>query len=667
MNIQKPISSLLIVALLTSPLSLFAQGSGSITQSSGDILSTISWVEEPSQTTIFLTDPDNIDTRLTNDSLANTYYSEQTVNFSEDEASQTLSSLDQWVDELRDQIRVLDKKYGLTDEQYLATRKEVVSIINEIEKTKDILAASLTKISFYQKNILKSADQIKDIRASLDETKDYIKNFAIFMYKINNEYYDNQWNIDELKLFIKSDGNVSEQLANTAMVEQVMDKMNTLVETLTVQEKETVTRIKESNKNRANTRWLIADYQDRLRNLQDQKKFLADYLKLYESNKQKMAKEFGWLFDTRADVHRSIITTLAQLKKWSYDGVSFDVTAKLEELKNTKAYALRDEKAAPLSWPLYPVVGIDRFFWDEEYEKSFGISYYGIEVPAPQRTPLYSVDEGLVYKIANKEWVWLNWMLIIHKNNVMSLYLYPNELVVAEGDIVRRGQFIWYSGWEPGTRWAWFVAGGPNLTFMVVDNYEFKNPLDYLDLSVLQNKSNLPSGYKYKYLSDKYNLPRDKYAIKPIEWNSISERRENFLKTYGVSVYRDPQFWIDASEWTNIDPDVGICIAFAESSLGNNMTTARNIGNVGNNDRGDRVSYASPIIWARLIYSTLNNTYLGDYNILLDYNGYGNKEGKIYASSEYNRQNNVTRCLSMIKWYPIPDDFPVRVGLNPKR
>jgi hypothetical protein len=258
-------------------------------------------------------------------------------------------------------------------------------------------------------------------------------------------------------------------------------------------------------------------------------------------------------------------------------------------------------------------------------------------------------------------------MVIIHKNNIMTIYLYPNDVIVNEGDIVHRGQIIGYSGWEPGTKGAGFIAGTPNLTFMVVDKWDFVNPLDYLDMSVLQDKSNIPSNYKFKYLKDKYNLPREKYAIKPIEGNSVAERRENFLKKYGVSIYRDPQFWIDAADGTNVDPDVGICIAFAESTLGQNLTTANNIGNVGNNDRWDRVAYQWPMAGARLIYTTLNNWYLWHYNILLDYNWYWNKEGKIYASSEYNRQNNVTRCLSQIKGYPVPDDYPVRVGPNPNR
>jgi hypothetical protein len=37
----------------------------------------------------------------------------------------------------------------------------------------------------------------------------------------------------------------------------------------------------------------------------------------------------------------------------------------------------------------------------------------------------------------------------------------------------------------------------------------------------------------------------------------------------------------------------------------------------------------------------------------------------IYASSPINRQTNVLKCLSQIKGYYIPEDFPFRTGPNP--
>jgi len=279
----------------------------------------------------------------------------------------------------------------------------VVTIINEIEKTKNTLAASIKKIYFYQKNIINSVDKVNNIRASLTETKDYVQKFAQFMYKINNEYYNTDGTLDELKLFIKSDGEISEQLSNTALVETVMQKMNTLMDTLTTQEKETITQIKTSNKNRTEIRKIITEYENRLKDLQEQRKFLGDYLTLYESNKVKMTKELANLFSTRSEVYGDITTTIATINDKNYTNTPFDMKTKLEELNKTEAFAVRDENAAPLSWPLYPVIQISRYFGDEDYKEKYKIPFNGIEIPAEQNSPLYAVDEGLVYKIANKD------------------------------------------------------------------------------------------------------------------------------------------------------------------------------------------------------------------------------------------------------------------------
>ncbi len=50
-------------------------------------------------------------------------------------------------------------------------------------------------------------------------------------------------------------------------------------------------------------------------------------------------------------------------------------------------------------------------------------------------------------------------------------------------------------------------------------------------------------------------------------------------------MYRQISFREDVVKNTNIDKDVAICIAFAESTLGHYLSTSNNIGNVGNNDR----------------------------------------------------------------------------------
>lgn len=82
---------------------------------------------------------------------------------------------------------------------------------------------------------------------------------------------------------------------------------------------------------------------------------------------------------------------------------------------------------------------------------------------------------------------------------------------------------------------------------------------------------------------------------------------------------------------------------------------------MGNNDRGDRIAFATPLQGARLIAKTLNNVHLHQYNTIAELNGMFNREGKNYATSQFNRQNNVVRCLSMIEGYHVPDNFPFRL------
>ncbi|MEI7558783.1 MAG: hypothetical protein WCJ45_08650 [bacterium] len=67
--------------------------------------------------------------------------------------------------------------------------------------------------------------------------------------------------------------------------------------------------------------------------------------------------------------------------------------------------------------------------------------------------------------------------------------------------------------------------------------------------------------------------------------NTLLQRENQFLNRYGVGIYRHIAFREEVVKDTKIDKDVSICIAFAESTLGRYLSTANNIGNVGNNDR----------------------------------------------------------------------------------
>ena len=154
---KKTLIVTMVAILLSNHLVAFAQTAPEKTHPSA-----------PSETTVFFADPN--EAKKITESADTTYMSEVETAFSQEKAQTTLDDLDKGVSELRGQIFKLDRKYGTDDKQYLETRSEVVSIINDIEKTKDVLAAAIKKIYFYQRNVVNSVDKVTQIRQTLDET-----------------------------------------------------------------------------------------------------------------------------------------------------------------------------------------------------------------------------------------------------------------------------------------------------------------------------------------------------------------------------------------------------------------------------------------------------------------------------------------------------------------
>lgn len=572
----------------------------------------------------------------------------------------------QWsVENITQELYDLDKKEtidGQISQKYRDTRKEIVRVIQTINTTTDKVSSMLKKISVYKKQIFLSQKELEETQVALKNTKAYLKDFTVFMYKTDQALYSNTaGQIDEIKLMLTSD-NIPQTLASAYSVKSMVLQFNELWGQLENNEEKQEMLIKRLNAMKINTKNQVKKYGTELEELQQKKNYLLHFIDLYKNNRFKEKATFENIFNSVKDVHLAIISLVNDIEVWNYKA-HLNMKDKIKKLRSVEKTA--PDENYPLAFPIYPITHIDTFFNDPNFLKEYGVPHQGIQISAVQWTPVYSARDGIVYHVVDNDGVGINWLLIVHNNGYITSYMYLNNIIVEEGDIVRRWQLLWYSGGEPGTKGAWFISNAANLTFGVYKDGIAMDPLAFLDLSSVINKDTLPDEYHIKYLKDKFARPIDITELKFMTWNNVLQRANNFLKTYGVGVYQQISFWSDAVEWTNIDRDVAICIGFAESTLGNHLTTPNNIANVWNNDRGDRIGYSSPLAWAKAIADTLNNKFLGHYNTIKDLSRYGNKTWKIYASSAINWQTNVLKCLSQIKWYYVPEDFPFRTGENP--
>ena len=138
-----------------------------------------------------------------------------------------------------------------------------------------------------------------------------------------------------------------------------------------------------------------------------------------------------------------------------------------------------------------------------------------------------------------------------------------------------------------------------------------------------------------------------------LKWNTFSE----ISLAHNIPV----EYWYEAEKKHKIKKEVALCIAWADSWLWRYLKTKNNIWNVWNNDRWDKVSYATLYQWVEAIFKTLNNKYLWHKQSIGSLSPWGWWDKPHYATSPDNWNNNLLNCLSVIHWIPINENYLFRL------
>ena len=583
-------------------------------------------------------------------------------------AIDNLTDLRTSLDDFRTQLAEMDtaeksKNKGKLDENYKQARVEIVKIIQNIDDSSMRIGRLLKKLYDYKVQLQSSISELGETRKNLELGKQYLSQLLLVTYKMQREIYNESGTqIDDLKVFMKS-ADISQVLVGNDMLNSLLVQINDLMKVATVQEKEKTALIEKLTMLKNTSQKLLTQYQEEIETLKQKKAYLITFMDLYHKKKLQdiSQKTISTELKQTQDAVSSLVKDIVS-KNYRTENNIPEQIAQLNKQKDSS-----DKETSQAAWPAYPVSQISTIFKDADFEKENGFKNLSVEMSVDQGTPVYAMRDGVVYSV-HQGTDQVAWVLIVHTDGYVSAYSYLSSIAVEPGELVKRGQFIGKSGGEPGTAGAGFRSEGANLTFYLFKDGTAIDPLTVLDLSVVIDKDKvLPEEYKLKYFNDQYERPIDITKVSVLKGGTAEERTQRFLNSYAVGTYRNVDFWDQVVAGTNIDRDMVICIGFAESSLGKFLSTNNNIGNVGNNDRGDRIAYNNPFNGARLIALTLNNQYLGDYHTIKQLSRYGNEDGKIYASSPINWQSNVQKCLSKIKGFYVPEDYPFRTGVNPNR
>jgi len=148
--------------------------------------------------------------------------------------------------------------------------------------------------------------------------------------------------------------------------------------------------------------------------------------------------------------------------------------------------------------------------------------------------------------------------------------------------------------------------------------------------------------------------------LPPIVWNTKEQRFINFVRYYSRGF--DESVFVSARNKYGVKEELLACIAWAETSLGNENKSTSNIMNYGNNDRGDTRDYASvqqnvyAAAWGMTQWLLSSNKILAEMSWhgreIIGEDPCSSSGTYCYAtsSSKWYRRTNVHNCLTLIEW-----------------
>ena len=379
---------------------------------------------------------------------------------------QEISELDKQMEQKRKEVEALKKKSEEYKRNIESAKRKTVSLETELAIIANRIAKTEIDVEAAQKSIEQIEIEIKNLELQIDEKEKNINHNKERLANILRRINKNDQS-DYLQIIItkESFSEVFDQIQYVKDLQSdlqgALNKIKDEKNDLEKKEGERRARQEEEKKNK-----------DDLVKLQESLKEQTNVKEVLLSEAFASEKKFqNWLLQAKYEQ--------AQINSEIYS-IEKNIRQKLEQSDDAFSENQGISGEIALSWPVDPSRGITALFHDPDYPYRNIFEHPAIDLRAYQGTPVKAAAPGYVARVKNGGRTGYSYVMIIHANNVSTVYGHLSRIDVQEDTYVIRGQVIGLSGGAPGTSGAGRFSTGPHLHFETRLKGIPVNPLNYL-------------------------------------------------------------------------------------------------------------------------------------------------------------------------------------------
>lgn len=361
----------------------------------------------------------------------------------------------------KDKIKQLEDTIGNYKKEISKKQTEAVSLKNQLSILENRIAQITTDIELTREKIKETELRIKALQLQIAEKEKVITRQKLLITSmVQKIHVSDQKNYLEIMLTHEDFSDFYNELKSA---ESIYIDLGRSLHALKIAKDELSLK-------RAAVVEKKKQYEDLKISLEDKKDDLdgqADYKQHILTETQSSEKKFQTLLSSLKEQYQVIENEQrsyeAQLRKKLEAENKFDETGDLI-----------------LSWPV-PSHHINAYFHDKNYPYKKVFEHSGIDLRAPQGTPVRATASGYVARARTCTTAsCYSYVLIVHNGSISTVSGHLSKVVVVADQRVERGDIIGYSGGKPNTVGAGPFVTGPHLHFEVRLNGIPVDPMPYL-------------------------------------------------------------------------------------------------------------------------------------------------------------------------------------------